>query len=126
MVQYLPVQVTWGQVLVCNTDTSYEHAGMLSLDGSTHFYTRYSPMNFSCLTTLSTKELNDSILVLFGKILHLECWHLSMSHFFLFSLMCPFCCTSCGQLLVCCDNLQLVALGSSAANGFHLNNPLVY
>jgi hypothetical protein len=33
------------------------------------------------LTTLSTKEAGDNVLVMFGQILHLEQQHLSVLHF---------------------------------------------
>jgi hypothetical protein len=39
-----------------------------------------SPINFNWFTTLDIKQLNDSLLVLFGGILCLERQHLTPSH----------------------------------------------
>jgi hypothetical protein len=68
-------------VVMQHNDIPREHAGMIPLDSSLH-----SAMAFGRVTTLSTKELNDSLLLLFGLILHVECWHLTVSHFSCYSL----------------------------------------
>jgi hypothetical protein len=53
-------------------DTLHENATMLSLYSNTQTFSHE-------LTTLITKGMNDRLFTLFGQILHLERWHLTMS-----------------------------------------------
>jgi hypothetical protein len=105
-------------------DTLHEHAGMLSLFISTKV--------LEGATLVLCIEDNVRILKhqLVGPVwmdLHLEHRHLIMSHHSPFVVICLFCWTAHGWLLVCQvqphGHLWLAVFASSVMNGFHLNNP---
>jgi hypothetical protein len=88
------VQVTLGQVL-CSAVT---HLVTMILLWRSH--SMPSLMNFDWVTAHFPKELSDSLLVLFGWILHLEQWHLIMTCCRFFAQIYLFCCEACGKLQV--------------------------
>jgi hypothetical protein len=92
-------------IVVQQSDTPCEHAGMLSLhDGMSS--------KFCCVLMVMSGSLD-----LFGWILHLELHKLTVPHFMV-ALMCPSYCTAYSQLLVCpthndmitCSQLYLLAV----------------
>jgi hypothetical protein len=64
--------------------------------------------------------------ILFGLVLHLECWTHNHIRLFPFNITCLFCCRACYQLLcVMCTVMWLPAtskFASSAMNGFHFSS----
>lgn len=56
----------------------------------------HSTHSSSWFATLGTKELNNSPLGLFSQIMHLECWHLTASHY-TYMLVCTY---SAAQFMV--------------------------
>jgi hypothetical protein len=68
-------------------------------DTHTSIHRMHSPVNFGWLTILGTKELNNTLLILFAEVLHPECWNLTMSHCSHFLLIWP---CSVPQLMVHC------------------------
>lgn len=56
------------------------HSTIIVFETQISTHNMHSHMNLIWLTVLTTKQLNDSLLVLFGWFLHLKCRHLSIPH----------------------------------------------